>query len=121
VTSGVTAHRATRPERFTAFNPLTSLRSGGPEGIPNLRPFAPFTGAFGPTLVQGERRLKAVRVTPAPLLSVREVAAPLGVSRSTVYALCAEGKLENVRISNALRLSEEEIESFLRSARNING
>jgi hypothetical protein len=35
--AGVTAHRATRPERSTAYNPLTGLSEG--EGVRNSRPF----------------------------------------------------------------------------------
>jgi excisionase family DNA binding protein len=38
---------------------------------------------------------------------VREVAARLGVSTSTVYQLCAEGKLVHVRIANAIRIANE--------------
>jgi excisionase family DNA binding protein len=120
VTSGVTGSRASRPERAAAYNPLTSLRSSPASGVRNSRPFTPFPEAFGPTLVQGapRGRLKAVGAAPAPLLSVREAAALLGVSPSTVYALCAQGKLAHVRVSNALRLAGEDIESFLRRRRN---
>jgi excisionase family DNA binding protein len=39
------------------------------------------------------------------LLSVKEAAARLGVSTSTVYKLCAEGKLAHVRVSNAIRIA----------------
>jgi excisionase family DNA binding protein len=38
------------------------------------------------------------------MLSVREVAARLGVCTSTVYKLCNEGKLAHVRVSNAIRV-----------------
>lgn len=41
------------------------------------------------------------------LLSVREVASRLGVCTSTVYKLCAEGRLAHVRISNAIRVRPE--------------
>jgi len=40
------------------------------------------------------------------LLSVREAASHLRVSTSTVYKLCAEGKLRHVRVSNAIRIPE---------------
>jgi excisionase family DNA binding protein len=36
---------------------------------------------------------------------VREAAALLGVSTSTVYKLCAQGKLAHVRVSNAIRIA----------------
>jgi excisionase family DNA binding protein len=38
------------------------------------------------------------------LLTVREVAKLLNVATSTVYKLCAEGKLAHVRVSNAIRI-----------------
>jgi excisionase family DNA binding protein len=63
-------------------------------------------------------RLKAVQTPHVPLLRVREAAARLGVSPSTVYALCAQGKLAHVRVANALRFAGEDIESFLRRGRN---
>jgi excisionase family DNA binding protein len=118
VTSGVTVGRATRPERSTAYNPLTSLQSRGPEGVRNLRPLTPFTEAFGPTLVQGASRgcFKAVKAYPAPLLTVREAAVRIRVSPVTVYRLCAEGKLRHVRVSNALRIAEEDLEGYLRTS-----
>ena len=39
------------------------------------------------------------------LLTVREVATRLGVSTSTIYKLCAQGRLVHVRVSNAIRVS----------------
>jgi len=38
------------------------------------------------------------------LLTAREAAANLGVCTSTVYKLCAQGKLAHVRVSNAVRI-----------------
>ncbi len=115
MTSGVTAQRATRPERSTAYNPLTFLGSSMTQGVRNARPFTPFPEAFGPTLVQGapRGRLNAVETARAPLLNVREAAERLSVSPSTVYALCAQGKLAHVRVSNALRISVEAVEHFI--------
>ena len=37
-------------------------------------------------------------------MTVAEVANHLGVSRSTVYQLCHLGKLQHVRVSNAIRV-----------------
>jgi len=54
---------------------------------------------------------RSVLVVPHErLLTVREAAARLGVSTSTVYKLCAQGRLAHVRISNAVRLSPRELE-----------
>jgi excisionase family DNA binding protein len=44
------------------------------------------------------------------LLSVRQVAARFGVSTSTVYNLCREGKLVHVRVSNTIRVAPEALE-----------
>jgi excisionase family DNA binding protein len=46
------------------------------------------------------------------LFSVREAAHLLGVCTSTVYRLCAEGKLRHVRVSNAIRISEMALRDY---------
>jgi excisionase family DNA binding protein len=116
VTSGVTAHRATRPDRSTAFNPLASLGLGEGEGVRDSRSFTRFPEAFGPTLVQEARRRlqEASKRIPPAVLTVSEVAVRLRVSRSTVYSLCMAGQLPHVRISNALRIASEDVEELLR-------
>ncbi len=40
----------------------------------------------------------------AALLTVSEAATALKVATSTVYKLCAEGKLVHYRVSNAIRI-----------------
>jgi excisionase family DNA binding protein len=47
------------------------------------------------------------------LLSVREVAARLGVSTSTIYALCQKGRLPHVRVSNAIRVAPKALEDLM--------
>ena len=49
------------------------------------------------------------------LLTVREVAAVLGVATSTVYQLCARGTLKYYRVSNAIRFAPTELAAFVRS------
>lgn len=119
VTSGVTGSTTSRPERPNACNPLTSLRSRLAPGVRYSRPFAPFTEAFGPYGVQSAPRgdLTALKDLPAQLLTVREAAERLRVSPSSVYALCAEGSLPHVRVSNALRIAGADIENFLKRRR----
>jgi excisionase family DNA binding protein len=46
------------------------------------------------------------------LLSVREAASILGVCTSTVYKLCAEGKLRHVRVSNAIRIPQAALKRY---------
>ncbi len=119
MTSGVTVGSASRPERTAAYNPLTSLRSGGHSDVRNLRPLTPFTEAFGPTLVQGAdgTRLNALTAAPVPLLTVREAASRLSVSPVTIYRLCVEGKLPHVRVSNALRIDWADVQVLLQTNR----
>jgi excisionase family DNA binding protein len=108
---------ATRPELTAAYNPLTSPRSSAREDVRNSRPFTPFTKAFGPTLVQAAARgsLSALKAAPAQLLTVREAAARLRVSPVTIYRLCAQGKLPHLRVSNALRISSEDVDALVGS------
>jgi excisionase family DNA binding protein len=47
------------------------------------------------------------------LLAIRAVAARLGVSTATVYALCETGQLRHVRILNALRIAESDLVDFV--------
>jgi excisionase family DNA binding protein len=54
---------------------------------------------------------------PESLLSVRDVADRLRVSRATVYALCDRGALPHLRVSNAIRLRGEDLEAFIRRGR----
>jgi excisionase family DNA binding protein len=48
------------------------------------------------------------------LLTVREVAAVLGVATSTVYQLCAKGELRHCRVCNAIRLAASDVTEFVR-------
>jgi excisionase family DNA binding protein len=47
------------------------------------------------------------------LMTVRQVAARLGVSTALVYKLCERHELGSLRIGGALRFNESAIESFL--------
>jgi excisionase family DNA binding protein len=64
----------------------------------------------------GRPRLQVARRAPERLLSVREVADRLRVSRATVYGLCDRGELPHLRVSNAIRLRQEDVEGFVRGA-----
>jgi excisionase family DNA binding protein len=69
----------------------------------------------------GERQFGAPMVRdlardPGPherLLTVREVAARLGVSAALVYRLCKSRRLQSLRIGGALRFHEAAIGAFL--------
>jgi excisionase family DNA binding protein len=71
----------------------------------------------------GKQRLLAVsllyterldREVPDRPLTAREVAQALGIGVAAVRALCHRGVLENFRVSNAIRVSREECERFIR-------
>jgi excisionase family DNA binding protein len=49
------------------------------------------------------------------LLTAKQVAARLGVSAATVYGLCERRELHHVRVANAIRVSPEALEAFLRT------
>jgi excisionase family DNA binding protein len=52
------------------------------------------------------------------LLTVGEAAARFGVSTSTVYALCARGKLVHIRAGNAIRIAPGDLRVVVRASRN---
>ena len=56
-------------------------------------------------------------LTGGPLLSVREVAAVLGVSTATVYVLIERGEIVHVRVSNAIRVSAAALATFAKRSR----
>ncbi|MDA8346785.1 MAG: helix-turn-helix domain-containing protein [Thermaerobacter sp.] len=47
------------------------------------------------------------------LLKMNEVATALNVSRATVYALRSRGKIKTLRVANALRVPQEELDRLL--------
>jgi len=75
-------------------------------------------------LLQGRRGLGVVGLVgvvggggDAALLSVRDVAARLGVCAATVYRLAAEGQLAHVRVLNAVRVAPRDLEAFVAGRR----
>lgn len=48
-----------------------------------------------------------------PLMSVRQVATALQVSRTTVYRLAGTGRLEAVRVAGAVRFEPETVLSYI--------
>lgn len=51
------------------------------------------------------------------LLSCEEVARLLAISTSSVYTLIASGRLTSIRIGRAIRVSPDDLESFIRQRR----
>lgn len=50
-------------------------------------------------------------------LSIKQAAAQLAVSGRLLYKLVDEGKIASYRIGSAVRISEEDLESYLASRR----
>ena len=80
-------------------------------------------GASGGSLAPGATRLDAaspepeVRQRMQPLLSVRQVAALLGMCAATVYRMCEQGELEHFRVRNAIRVPVGTLKAYLERAR----
>jgi excisionase family DNA binding protein len=50
------------------------------------------------------------------LLTIKEAASRLQVCRATVYQLCSEGRIPHIRVSNSIRIPDEGLRKFLRTA-----
>jgi excisionase family DNA binding protein len=72
-------------------------------------------------LLQGSRRLGVLAGGTGALLTVRDVAAQLGVCAATVYRLVAEGQLAHVRVLNAIRVAPRDLEAFIETRRRPEG
>jgi excisionase family DNA binding protein len=78
---------------------------------------APLLQSFAAPLLQGSRALGIVDGGRAGLLTVRDVAAQLGVCTATVYRLVGEDQLAHVRVLNAIRVAPRDLEAFVESRR----
>jgi excisionase family DNA binding protein len=84
----------------------TSQRTPRIPTVPN-----PLAGLLaGPQLPAAVRAVDGGR---DHLLSVREVAAQLGVSTATIYKLVEKGDLPNVRVANAIRVAPRDLARFI--------
>ena len=110
VASGVTGGLSGVAEPGNASQPLVISGTGAAEKRAVWQDF----GGFRPPRVTPELQSPEVQGRPRPrFLSVREAAALLRVCTSTVYKLCAEGRLPHVRVSNAIRIPEGAIAACL--------
>ena len=82
-----------------------------------MPPIAPLRQVFAAPLLHGSRRLGVVDGgrggEAGALLTVRGVAAQLGVCTATVYRLVGEGQLAHVRVLNAIRVSPRDLAAFV--------
>ena len=70
-------------------------------------------GRVPPVSPNSRRGLRVALPEPEQLLTVRETAGRLRVSTATVYALCDRGELPYLRVSNAIRIQQEDLEAFI--------
>ena len=102
-------------QRFAAApKPSFSLGTEGPTQSNHSQRNGEFRKKFVPSLSPTFRR---ITVVGDHLLSVREVAARLGVSTATVYKLCERGELPHVRVSNAIRIAPADLVDFIARGR----
>ena len=99
------------------YHPATSARNHSASvkaAVQEFHPVAPNPQFFGAVVVQADApRIRALPGFGGGLLSVRQVAAQLGVSAATVYALCERGELVHARISNSIRVDPSDLAAFV--------
>ena len=119
------------------FEPSTNGLKAGPSAVRPMSPgtdpqrsrglgrpaqSAPHRGSPVHVGSGGPNEVQASRVLAAPLralaggaarLTVRDVAARLGVSMATVYAICERGELAHVRVSNAIRIEPSQLAAYV--------
>lgn len=64
------------------------------------------------SIIPGAPEVRSLQVAPA-MLTVKKVAAQLGVCTATVYKLCNSGELSHSRVLNAIRVAPADLEAFL--------
>ena len=80
----------------------------------NGRPDKPCEAGFVPTV---SPRFRENLVLPEQLLTVREAAQRLKVSRASLYKLCAQNQVVYVRVGNAIRFAPADLAAFVRARR----
>jgi excisionase family DNA binding protein len=93
----------------TSSHPLDSPQEVHPAHPLNGTPAKPGEAGFVPVVSPGIRRKLLL---PEQLLSVRQAAELLSISAS-LYKLCAKNQVAHVRIGNALRFADADLEAFL--------
>ena len=83
----------------------------------NVQTHAGLSKILAGSLLDAEPLEPEVRARMQPLLSVRQVAALLGVCAATVYRMCEFGELPHFRVRNAIRVPVAALESYLARAR----
>jgi excisionase family DNA binding protein len=109
--SGYEQPQGTSQTVITSHNPSQSLQDGHEDLADSVQALPTLPRDFGPPVV---RTPTAGPIGIGSLLTVKQVAARLGVSAATVYGLCERRELHHVRVANAIRVSPDAVEAFLR-------
>ena len=102
------------PNRSERLDPGRSVTTQSPQrpGMVSNRLAAPVL--HGPNApARAGAALRVVDGTKGHLLTVRAVAARLGLSTATVYKLVGQGDLPHARVSNAIRIAPDDIAAYL--------
>src|SRR5205807_1201067 len=102
----------------TDSKPSQSLQSDTSPTQTSVHPVAAVSKNFGANLVCGRAPAgSGIPLRPETLLTVKHVAAALGVSAATIYGLCERGELGHIRVANAIRVSQADMEKFVEGSR----
>jgi integrase len=102
-------------EARSASQSLEKTTVTTPGTVHALQPFAPDLRNFVPAV--SPSRLAVLEGGYRNLLTVRQVAERLGVCAATVYSLVNGGRLPHVRVSNAIRVSPEDLAAYVEAQR----
>ena len=83
----------------------------------NVQAHASLSKDLTGSLLDGNASESEARLRIQPLLSVRQIAAILGVCAATVYRMCEQRKLPHFRVRNAIRVPLEAVTAYLARAR----
>jgi excisionase family DNA binding protein len=102
--------------RPTVTNDSQTIGTVEVSAEPAVHPSQPFTGSAKDFVTRLLPATPGLAATTVPLLTVREVAERLGVSRAKVYKLCEKGTLPHIQLANVIRFDPAVLDAFLAGA-----
>ena len=98
----------------SASHPLDTIEDVDPAHPLNGTAAKPCEAGFVPLVSHG---IRAKLLFAERLLTVRQAAEQLQISRASLYKLCAENQVVHVRVGNTIRFTSTDIERCLRARR----
>ena len=98
----------------TGSHPLDIRADVDPRDVLKGSRDKPCEAGFVPTV---SPRFRAKLILSERLLSVREAAEWLNISRASLYKLCAQNQVAHVRVGNAIRFAPKDLSAFVRVRR----